>query len=68
MLDDLRQDAEAAGFEEEPAFKLPTRPRKNFLGMTPFQRFIIAFMLLLIVCVLSSFVLLVTEKVVIPGF
>jgi hypothetical protein len=67
MLDDFRQDADAAAFEDESAFKLPPRPKRNFLGMTPFQRFVIAFMLLLIVCVLSSFALLVTEKVVISG-
>jgi len=66
MLDDLRQQADTAPFEEEPSEKWVT-PRKHFLGMTPFQRFVIALMLLFITCLLSSFCLLVTEKVVIPG-
>ncbi len=68
MLDDFRQDAEATGFIDETPFKLPPRPKKKFLGMTPFQRFVIASMLLMITCVLATFALLVTEKVVIPGF
>jgi len=67
MLDDFRQDADTAGFEDDTVFKMPSRPKKNFLGMTPFQRFVIVFMLLLITCVITSFALLVTEKVVFPG-
>jgi hypothetical protein len=67
MLDDFRQDADAGGFIDDNGFKLPPPPKKHFLGMTPFQRFVIATMLLVISCVLASFALLVTEKVVIPG-
>jgi hypothetical protein len=67
MLDDLRQEADGAPFEDDSGFKLPPRPKKDFLGMTPFQRFVIAFMLLLIICVLSSLALLVTGKIVLPG-
>jgi hypothetical protein len=67
MLDDFRQDADAGGFIDDSGFKLPPPPKKHFLGMTPFQRFVIATMLLVISCVLASFALLVTEKVVIPG-
>jgi len=66
MLDDFRQQADEAPFEEEE-IRVPRRPKKYFLGLSPFQRFVIATMLLVIVCVLSSFALLVTEKVVIPG-
>jgi len=66
MLDDFRQQADEIPFEEEE-IRLPRRPKKYFLGMSPFQRFVLATMLLVIVCVLSSFALLVTEKVVIPG-
>jgi hypothetical protein len=65
MLDDFRQQAEEISFEEEE--ERPRRPKKYFLGMTPFQRFVLATMLLIITCVLSSFALLVTERVVIPG-
>lgn len=66
MLDDFRQQADEAPFDEEE-IRPPRRPKKYFLGMSPFQRFVLATMLLLIVCVLSSFALLVTEKVVFPG-
>lgn len=66
MLDDFRQQAEEIPFEEEEVER-PRRPKKYFLGMTPFQRFVLATMLLIITCVLSSFALLVTEKIVIPG-
>jgi len=65
MLDDFRQQADEISFDEEE-IRRPPRPKKYFLGMTPFQRFVLATMLLIIVCVLSSFALLVTEKVVIP--
>jgi hypothetical protein len=66
MLDDFRQQADETPFEEEE-IRRPYRPKKYFLGMSPFQRFVLASMLLIIICVLSSFALLVTEKVVIPG-
>jgi len=39
-------------------------PGENFLGMTPVQRFIVALMLFLMVCVTGTFFLLVTEKIV----
>lgn len=67
MLDDFRQQAEEISFDDEEV-KRPYRPKKYFLGMSPFQRFVLATMLLIITCVLSSFALLVTEKIVIPGF
>ena len=70
MFDDLRKDADI-GFPEEgddniessPAFQ---QPEKHFLGMTPLQRFIIALMLLMMTCIISTFCLLVTEKIVPP--
>jgi hypothetical protein len=65
MLDDLRRDADDVSFEEEtPVFIEPTRKQKPFLGMLPWQRFVIALMLL--TCILSAFCLLVTEKIVLP--
>jgi hypothetical protein len=67
MLDDFRQQAEEITFDDEEVQR-PYRPKKYFLGMSPFQRFVLATMLLIITCVLSSFALLVTEKIVIPGF
>jgi hypothetical protein len=40
--------------------------RTNFLGMTAPQRFVIALMLLMMTCILGTFCLLVTEKIVPP--
>jgi hypothetical protein len=67
MFDDLRQDAEAAPFEEEtPIFTEHLPPQKPFLGMLPWQRFVIALILLIMVCILGSFTLLVTEAIYLP--
>ncbi len=62
-------------FREAEAAK-PAPPRKKakvkrasssssgrFLGMTPFQRFALAFMLFITVCMLGAMLLLVTGKV-----
>jgi len=68
MLDDFREQASASEFndeEEAPSLDETERPRK-FLGMTPAQRFVIALMLLMITCILSTFCLLVTEKIIPP--
>ena len=68
MLDELREQASSTSFVEE---ELPPTPRapyreRRFFGMTAFQRFFIALMMLFIICILGSFVLVVVEKVV-PG-
>jgi hypothetical protein len=67
MLDDFREQAGAAPFfeddEEKPAPRIQPR---YFLGMTPVQRFVIAFMLLLIVGLLGVFGLVVAGRVVLP--
>jgi hypothetical protein len=41
---------------------------KNFLGMSAPQRFVIVILLFFLVCVLGSFALILTEKVVLPLF
>ena len=71
MFDDFRE--QGSSFldepEEENLDEAPGRsekPRGQFLGMTPVQRFIITVMLLVITCLLSAFCLLVTQKVVPP--
>jgi hypothetical protein len=67
MLDQFREDADASLVfedEERDPFEIPRR--RPFLGMTPLQRFVVALMLLVIACVLSSFCLIVTEKIVLP--
>ena len=73
MLDDLRDQASDSDyfdaeqqdydFEEE---EVAIAPRKQFLGMSAPQRFLIAVMLLLMTCILSTFCLLVSEVVVLP--
>jgi hypothetical protein len=42
------------------------RRRGNFLGMTAVQRFIIAAMILIMTCLLGTFCLLVTQRIVPP--
>lgn len=67
MLDDLREQADTTSFEAEtPVFEETPLPKKPFLGMRPWQRFVIALMILLMACILSTFCLLVTEKIVLP--
>ena len=76
MLDDLRNDAQSS-FEEEKettpelenelADLAPRRRRRSqFMGMTSGQRFVIALILFLMVCLLGAFCLIVFEKIVLP--
>ena len=72
MFDGLRKDAsDTAGFEESAEFfpedkpaAAPVRRRKpsQFLGMTAPQRFLIAVMLMIMVCSLGAMCMLITEK------
>jgi hypothetical protein len=70
MLDNLRDDSSSKPFFEDEAQFQPADPgaipaparRGRFLGMTPVQRFVIAAMLMILVCVLGSMCLLVTGK------
>lgn len=73
MLDDLREQAGDSEFfsEDDSAFEYqeeesPKVQMNLFLGMTPIQRFVIAVMILLMVCVMGTFLLLVTEKIYLP--
>lgn len=77
MLDNLRdQAAQSEYFQEEeaPAFDEPAvvqrRPARRGLdqltGMNAQQRFLLAFMFLILVCLLGTMFLLVTGKVVPP--
>jgi hypothetical protein len=70
MLDNLRNDAESSFYEEDtlPPEKVPVPPRRRrssgkFLGMTPVQRFIIALMLMIAVCISGTVFLLLTDKI-----
>jgi len=78
MFDNLRNDSSASFYEEddaeffpegpdEPEKPVKAKPRiyteSKFLGMTPLQRFIIAFMLMIAVCTLGTMCLLLTGKI-----
>jgi hypothetical protein len=70
-IEELRQDASQSPMEDDTAdldssssIRLPDRMK--FLGMTPSQTFIIAALLLLITCLLSTFCLVATGKVALP--
>ena len=75
MLDDLRSSATYQDDDEEtppePGIK-PRKPRRTpgsgaeFLGMTAPQRFILALMLFMMVCVLGAFALVISGAVVLP--
>lgn len=71
MLDNLRDQSSSSPFfqDEEPDIPElePKRPaarrrRKQFLGMTPVQRFVMAFMLMLVVCLMGAMFLFVTGR------
>lgn len=74
MFDNLREQASSSPFYEEeaqfqPAAGTPAPPpvrraSGRLLGMTATQRFTLAVMLMMIVCILGSVVLLITGKVV----
>ena len=69
MLDDLRDDAdfiEEDDSEYEYQQAASAGAQTHFLGMTPVQRFVIAFMILMMICILGSFFLLITETVWLP--
>ena len=70
MLDDLRDDADF--IEDDQLVKknkhasASVGSQTGFLGMTPQQRFVVAVMILLMVCILGSFFLLITGSVALP--
>ncbi len=66
MLDDLREqaiedpyidDEQSQGYSRDSDIK-----RTYFLGMTPGQRLFIAVLILVMTCLLSTFFLLITER------
>jgi hypothetical protein len=67
MLDQFREQADSSlTYEDDGSNPYDAPPKRPFLGMTPLQRFVIALMLLVIACVLSSFCLIVTGKISLP--
>lgn len=80
MFEDLRKSASEnyKEIEEEEAedFDLydydedydKPKPPRRFLGMTAPQRFVLALMLFFMSCILGSFFLILTGKIVLPIF
>lgn len=72
MLDDLRNksfidDEEPQEDKLEVTSNRPSRRKKEpFLGMTASQRFVLVLLLFFMVCLLGSFALILTEKIVLP--
>ena len=73
MFDNLRDDSSNTFSDENEAKYQPAagyssnRSRsKKFLGMTSLQRFVIAFLLMLTVCILGSGALLILGKMALP--
>lgn len=74
MLDDLRNSSSFLD-DEEPQNQEPEtnrvrpvyqRRKDTFLGMTAQQRFIVALMLFLMVCVLGAVALVISGSVILP--
>jgi hypothetical protein len=70
-IEELRQQAGETSYAEDDASQAQSstsQPYKvRYLGMTAFQTFLVAALLLLIACLLSTFCLLATGRVV-PSF
>jgi hypothetical protein len=65
--DNVFVEPEKPAAEADGSFSPRRRRRRgNFLGMTAMQRFIIAVMVLMMVCLLGTFCLLVTQRIVPP--
>lgn len=69
MFDDLRKDAESQSLYEEAKYQPASTSFSSgkpgrFLGMTSLQRFILAFMVMLTVCILGTLALFATGKIV----
>ncbi len=67
-LDDIRnQFDDDFDFSEEDVWGESVEvPRKQFLGMTPGQRFVLAFLLFMTATILAAFCLLITGKIALP--
>ena len=71
MFDNLREDVTSNPYAEEAKFQSAAGTQsvygapssRRILGMTAFQRFVIAFMLFLAVCIVGAMALLVTSKI-----
>ncbi len=70
MLDDFRESGDFLD-DEEPEVSSPSAEAVEddlLFGMTPVQRFVLAVLFFLSMCMLGSFCLLVTDKIALPLF
>jgi hypothetical protein len=73
MFDDLRNSA-ITSIEEEAEMEAaePTQPvevaRPPFLGMTAPQRFVLALLVFFMILIFAAFLLVLTEKIVLPFY
>jgi hypothetical protein len=66
-IDDLRGDADYLDDDDyEEQVKPAPASQPQFLGMTPVQRFVVALMIFMMVCILGSFFLLITDTLWLP--
>jgi hypothetical protein len=74
MFEEFREQANQSSFDDKQPeivyeeVKPPRRSSQRILGMTAPQRFVIALLLLMMTCILGTFCLLVTGKVLPPLF
>jgi hypothetical protein len=70
MFEDFRKQFDDSSFKDEDHEETPPAEiiseETHLLGMTPVQRFIVAFMLLLMTITLGLLFLLVTSKISLP--
>ena len=71
MFEDFRKMVDDSAFadqdpKEEPPKEISLDEPRFLFGLTPFQRFLVAFILLLMSIVLGLFLLLATSKIVFP--
>lgn len=69
MFEDFRKQSDEGSLSSDDQLDadiVVSQRRTDFLGMTAPQRFVIAVILLLMTCILGTFFLLVTEKIVLP--
>jgi hypothetical protein len=71
MFEDFRKQIDDSAFADEdqniePPEEIPFGEPRKYLGLTPIQRFFVAFMLLMMSIVLGVLILLVSSKIAPP--
>jgi hypothetical protein len=71
MFEDFRKQIDDSAFNDDDQNtvtpeEIPLGEPRKLLGLTPVQRFFVAFMLLAMAIVLGALILLVTSKIALP--